>query len=495
MNIIQALDDANVFGGLFRGGTWDAWRTFLAALFALPLTPEQLEVYQRHTGRSAPPPEPAQEAWLVCGRRAGKSLILATIAVFLAAFCDWRPFLGPGELATIMIIARDRRQARVIKRFITGLLHAVPMLKRVVESESAGDIALKNSVVIEIHTASFRAVRGYTIVAALLDEIAFWPTADDAADPDTEVINAIRPGMATIPGSMLLCASSPYARRGSLWDAHRRHFGKDGDPILVWQATTREMNATVPESVIAAAIEEDPAKANAEYMAVFRSDVEAFVSREVVNACISTGVYERAPMPGVFYKAFLDFAGGSGQDSMTLAIGHRDDKIVVIDALREVKPPFSPEFAVGQFAQLLRSYRIYRVAGDGFGGEFCREPLRKHSVSYEVVKQSKSELYGEHLLPMLNSGRVDLLDHPRAIQQIIGLECYPSRNRDKIDHGPGAHDDLANCIAGAVARVAGGGYRWDSGWLDGIGDVVPKPDAPLTTSRRPFFNMPYISTG
>ena len=150
----------------------------------------------------------------------------------------------------------------------------------------------------------------------------------------------------------------------------------------------------------------------------------------------------------------------------------------------------------GQFAQLLRSYRIYRVAGDGFGGEFCREPLRKHSVSYEVVKQSKSELYGEHLLPMLNSGRVDLLDHPRAIQQIIGLECYPSRNRDKIDHGPGAHDDLANCIAGAVARVAGGGYRWDSGWLDGIGgDVVPKPDAPLTTSRRPFFNMPYISTG
>jgi hypothetical protein len=94
MNIIQALDDPNVFGWHFRGGTWDAWRTFLAALFALPLTPEQLEVYQRHTGRSAPPTEPAQEAWLVCGRRAGKSLILATIAVFLAAFCDWRPSSG-----------------------------------------------------------------------------------------------------------------------------------------------------------------------------------------------------------------------------------------------------------------------------------------------------------------------------------------------------------------------------------------------------------------
>jgi len=69
MNIIQALDDANVFGRHFRGGTWDAWRTFLAALFAVPLTPEQLKVYRRHTGRMAPPTGRAQEAWLVCGRR------------------------------------------------------------------------------------------------------------------------------------------------------------------------------------------------------------------------------------------------------------------------------------------------------------------------------------------------------------------------------------------------------------------------------------------
>ena len=58
------------------------------------------------------------------------------------------------------------------------------------------------------------------------------------------MINAIRPGMATIPGAMLLVRSSPYARRGALWDAHRRHFGKDGDPILVWQAPTRTMNPT-----------------------------------------------------------------------------------------------------------------------------------------------------------------------------------------------------------------------------------------------------------
>ena len=131
MNILDATSDPQVLGKHFRGNTWDAWRRFLCALFALPMTTEQLAIYQKHTGRSTPAAEPAQEAWLVCGRRAGKSFILGTIAVFLAAFCDWRAFLGPGELATIMIIARDRRQARVIKRFITGLLHAVPMLEQI----------------------------------------------------------------------------------------------------------------------------------------------------------------------------------------------------------------------------------------------------------------------------------------------------------------------------------------------------------------------------
>src|SRR5437660_866695 len=107
MNILQAIDDEKVFAPFFRGDTWNAWRVFLSALFALPLSSEQLEIYQRHSGRSAPPAQPLHEAWLVCGRRSGKSFILACIAVFLAAFKDWRPFLGPGERGTIMVVCAD----------------------------------------------------------------------------------------------------------------------------------------------------------------------------------------------------------------------------------------------------------------------------------------------------------------------------------------------------------------------------------------------------
>jgi hypothetical protein len=115
---------------------------------------------------------------------------------------------------------------------------------------------------------------------------------------------------------------------------------------------TRTMNPTVKQSVIDAAIARDPARFTAEYMAEFRGDLEAFVSREVVEACVPPGVYERAPVPGITYRAFVDPAGGSGEDSMTLAIAHRDGDRVILDALRErqPRPRFSPDDVVQEFA-------------------------------------------------------------------------------------------------------------------------------------------------
>ena len=323
MNIIRALDDPKVFGRYFGGESWIAWRVFLAALFGLPLTLEQLALYRQFTGRSTAPKSPLQEAWLVVGRRGGKSFVLATIATFLACFKDWRPYLGPGEVGTIMIIAKDRAQARSIKRFISGMLREVPMLSRVLEEETAESIRLRNRVVIEIHTASYRSTRGYTIVAALLDEVAIWETDETSAEPDVEVINAIKPGMATIPGAMLLAASSPHSRRGALWESYRKHYGQDGDPVLVWQAPTRAMNATVPQSYIDAHVAEDPARAQAEYFAAFRTDVETYVAKEVVDAAVVPGRFELPRVPGVSYVAAVDPSGGSA-DAMTLSICHYD---------------------------------------------------------------------------------------------------------------------------------------------------------------------------
>jgi hypothetical protein len=471
MNILQAIDDEKVFAPFFRGDTWNAWRVFLSALFALPLSSEQLEIYQRHSGRSAPPAQPLHEAWLVCGRRSGKSFILACIAVFLAAFKDWRPFLGPGERGTIMVVCADRRQARVIMRYCLGLLRSVPMLAQLIESETRESVSLRNRVVIEVHTASFRSTRGYAICCGLLDELAFFPTDEGSSEPDIEVINAIRPGMATIPGAMLLCASSPYARRGALYAAWRAHFAKDGDPVLCWCADTRSMNPTVPQCVIDAAMEADPLSAAAEYGAQFRTDVEALLSREAVSACVSLDVRERAPMSSVRYYGFVDPSGGSA-DSMTLAVGHREREgdVIVLDALRERRPPFSPEDVVSEFAELLKSYRVSKITGDRYAGEWPRERFREHGIVYEPAQKPKSDLYRD-LLPAINSRKLDLLDDARLLTQLVSLERRTARGgRDSIDHAPGAHDDLANAVAGLAATAKRGSFDSSYDWVRGSDD-------------------------
>ena len=459
MNVIQALDDPKVFGLFFKGPTWDAWRVFLAALFALPLTPEQLALYTKHTGRSTPLAQPLREAWLVCGRRAGKSFILASVAIFIACFRDWRPHLGPGEIGTVMIIAADRRQARVIMRYCLGLLKSVPMLGQLIEGETRESIALRNRISIEVHTASFRSTRGYTIIAALLDEVAYWPTDEASAEPDVEVINAVRPGMATIADAMLLCASSPHARKGALWSAYAKHYAKDGDPILVWQAPTRDMNATVPQAYIDAHMADDAARASAEYLAQFRSDLEGYVPREVVEACVGD-FYELPPVAGRSYYGFVDPAGGSGGDAFALAISHREGQSVVVDLVRERRPPFMPSQVIDELVPLLKSYRISKVVGDKWAGGFPPEAFQRGGIRYEPSKQAKSDLYRD-ALPLLNSGRIVLPKNDRLFNQLVSLERHVARGgHDVIDHPRDQHDDVANAAMGA-AVLAGtfGGYN------------------------------------
>jgi hypothetical protein len=111
--------------------------------------------------------------------------------------------------------------------YITAMITEVPLIAGPIDGEPTQErIELTNSTAIE-NTANFKTVRGYTLVSALCDEIAFWQ-GDDSANPDVEILAALRPAMTTMaPDAMLLCASSPHARRGALWDAYRKFYGKE----------------------------------------------------------------------------------------------------------------------------------------------------------------------------------------------------------------------------------------------------------------------------
>lgn len=95
-------------------------------------------------------------------------------------------------------MAADLAQSRTIFGFVRALLLESPLLKDRVIKETNDTITLRNSIVIETGVASYRAVRGYTLVCALADEAAFWRSDEASTNVDVEIIRAIEPGMATI---------------------------------------------------------------------------------------------------------------------------------------------------------------------------------------------------------------------------------------------------------------------------------------------------------
>lgn len=447
--LLDAMSDPDWFGPIFSGPTWARWRVFLKALFGLPMTDDERTLYTQHTERPTPPSEPAREAWVIVGRRGGKSQIAALAAVWLA-LQDYSGSLSPGEVGTLPIIAADRNQARTVFRYIEGLIESVPVLRAMVAHKTKESIALSNRVVIEVHTSSFRAVRGYTLIGVVADEVAFW-RSEDSANPDVEILTGLRPGMATIPNALLLCISTPYSRRGALWTAYRDHFGRDHDPVLVWQASTQTMNPSVDQRLIRQAFEDDEAAALAEYGGQFRSDVEVFLSEEVLARVVVPDRHELPAMRQARYVAFADPSGGS-QDSFTLAIAHRDLTTgkIVLDRVCEARPPFNPSEVVESFSQVLRSYGVSKVTGDRYAGEWPVEAFRRNRITYEPSELTKSDLYLE-ALPLLTSGAVELPDAPRLLSQLRALERRTSRNgKDSVDHPPLGHDDLSNAAAGAI---------------------------------------------
>jgi hypothetical protein len=174
-------------------------------------------------------------------------------------------------------------------------------------------------------------------------------------------IAAVRPTLLTT-GGILCQISSAYARKGELFEAYHKHYGPKGDDrVLVVKGASLDFNPTLDRAEIERAYREDPEAAAAEYGGEFRNDIRAFVPRDVIMACVDEHVLERQPHAYADYFAFADPSGGSS-DSFTLAIGHAEEGgRVILDCLREVMPPFSPESVVDEFCADLRRYRVTTV--------------------------------------------------------------------------------------------------------------------------------------
>jgi hypothetical protein len=460
----QALSSPKLFGHVLQGQSWSGWRILLIAAAGEKLTETERVEFKRLTGRDKEPGRMCRELIVVAGRRAGKSMAMATLNVWLAALCDYKGVLAPGEVGVALIISRDQRVAKIILNYIDGILRSSDVLSSMIANRTADTVELTNGIQCEVRPASHKNLRGPTYVSVIADEIAHWDTAVDYTNPDVEILAAVRPGLLTTSGPLCL-VSSAYAKHGELYEAYTKYFGPDGPPdVLVAYASSRDLNPSLPQEEIDRALEKDPVRNRAEYLSQWRDDTAGFVPREAVEACVR-GYLELPPQPGISYKCAFDPASGVPDgDSLAIVISHKSGDRVVIDAIREIKPPFDFFVVIETILKpLCKAYRIHRIVGDAYAGELARVPVRKVGVGYDLSEKSASELYIDPFLPMLNAGKIDLPKHDRAVTQICQLERSPQRSgREQITHPTRGHDDIANCIALAVdLAINTSGYRLD----------------------------------
>lgn len=469
MKLYAFMMTPELAGSEFSGPTWATWR-LIARLIdgdAHLLTVPERELALRLTGRTALPTVAPRELYIGAGRRSGKSRFGSLVATWLAA--SEYPQLAAGETAIIAHIAPDRRQAAIDLDYARGIVRASKLLSAELVDDTQDAFAFAHRTRLEVATASFRTVRGRTLAGAVIDESAFL-RAEDSALPDVELARALRPSLLTLHG-LLLVISSPHRKVGLLYGAHRRYYGRDDVSRLYIQATSRDLNPSLDEEVVAAAMEDDPAAGQSEYLGLFRADLAGFLDDATVDGAIVPDRRMLPYNPAVKYGAFCDPSGGR-QDSFTLAIAHQESRPkgesragrVVLDCLQAVAPPFDPESAVSGLAATIKSYGLSEVHGDQYSGEWCPAMFRKFGITYTPSELSRSEIYLE-CLPLFAQGRIELLDLPVLRTQLLLLERRTrAGGRDSVDHPRGAHDDHSNAACGALITAAPA--KTEGSWFD-----------------------------
>jgi hypothetical protein len=480
----ECMLDNKLFGRAFGGETFAAWRTVAKILEGAPLKRAELDLYRQFTGRDKPPSAPFSEAYLIKPRRAGGTLFSASVGLH-AALQDYRKRLGPGEMATVALIATDRKQARQLVNYVVGLIDDSPAIAAEVSDRTKETITFKHRVQLEVHTGSFRSTRGYSYAAVILDELAFMRD-EFSATPDVELVRAVRPGLANL-GGLLIGLSSPHTRRGHLYSMFQQHYGKESD-VLVIQAGGPVLNPTIKQAVIDRARAEDPIAARSEWDAQFREDISQWLADELIEAAREgrTGGTKRAPV------AFVDMSGGR-HDASCLGIAHAEGEPsdqapprLVLDVLEHVKAPHEPSVVVERFCRILKDYKIRKVAGDRYAAEWCASAFKNRGISYEPSELNKSEIYME-VLAGFSERRITLIDDKRLITELRMLERKPRTGGkpDTVDHAPNMHDDAANAACGALwlANASKGGVSMFS---PGVSEAMTRAFGGIQVSQFPM---------
>ncbi len=464
-----------------------AQKVILKSIYGEPMTAAEEMIFCGLSGLERYRQREWEEVTLVAGRGSGKSnQICSNLAIFEAV--GRRHQLAVGERGVIAVISTEqRRQSKIVFSYIERKMQRSKVLRAMIEGTTSDEVRLRNGMIIQVMPCNLARVRGPSYQLVIADELAFWKS--EGRSIDREVLEAVRPGL-RLPHSKLVKISSPYAMRGELFLDWKGFYGKENDDLLCLRASTKLLNPSFSDRKLEAARRRDPVSFATEYEAQFRTDVAGLLDPAVIERAVAPDrplelPYRHKLAP---YYAFVDVAGGGGQDSFAVAIGHLEGERIVIDLVRSRPPKFNPEAVVEETCDLVRSYNIHEVEGDKFSGDMAMNLFAKHKVDYRPAGKSKSELYLE-AEGIFNAGRIEIPNRQALIGQLQALvRKTRTGGRDSVDTDTGSPEDEANVACGLAVRLALDAVAGGQAGFELLPDVYPREEEPQGMSFGEFYS-------
>lgn len=381
--------------------------------------------------------------------------------------------LAVGERVFIPCLAPNQQQAGLIFSRLAGLVMDSPLLRRKLSREpTAQEIQFEHGVSIVVRAASSITLRGMKCAAVCMDESAFF--FGEGSRSDGQILDALLPALAHVAGSQVLMVSSPWTEEGRFYELYRERVLRDD--VLFIQAASDQLFPAFPREVLERERERDPDYFSREYLAQFVASFEKFIPGDSLERCIERGIESRPPERAMAarYVAAVDL--GFRRDGCVLGIAHAEpDGRIVVDRWQTWAPrpgrPVKAETMVPELVQVLRDYRITRLASDQYSSDLFREVLRTHNVGHDEVTfsaTSKPQLYAR-LREAIVAEQITLLDHRASLRELRTLETRRSPSgqvRIEAPQRAGYFDDHADVLAILCGGLKDGAQQAAGSWGD-----------------------------
>lgn len=324
-----------------------------------------------------------------CGARSGKTYILAGLYTLWRSLVADLSTLAPGESAWGLVMAPDLRLARQPIAFVAGALHSSRQLEAMIHRESADSIVVcrpdNRHVTIEALPATYGggAVRGRSLVSAVLDECAFFRDQNYAIN-DEDIYRAVAPRL--LPGGMVVLDSTTWAEAGLFYEMFRDNHGCPQTALAAHAPTLTMLDTERNREAVAREEARDPENARREFGAVFGVGSKGFFPRDAVER--ATDVGRTGPLPWIEgRKYWIGFDASDKRDRCACAAvssewapadsdGNRTRRLTIIHAVESWKPVDTAD-SMRRVRAFCDRFATRHVFLDQYGGSYIRELLLK----------------------------------------------------------------------------------------------------------------------